>query len=733
MLSETDAKAVYRKHKAEIAARKLELAIQRAERFETKMQQAEAAGAEFEAESVKRKHAIDKAGRDEAAFTEYEEYLKAQKNLAATGGDLLSEADAKVAYRRPPEFVAPMAPAVRTYTGRKTSRRRINRAPDDPTLTADDGVKSGNRMDVYRAAAYAMLAIDNGGFLDPSLARLADEPLLRRAIDQVVGSSLAYASLSTATTGELLGENLHEAMRLQEALFSQAMDTLYGNDADSIDDLRAQARHYSLGQLESLNSDLKVIQAAYLDSILHEAGWAAIAYLIDSAELNRIVIGQLLGQGTEPDLESIDFSIMNLMRLDGLLSDEMRVASIYLDNPAAMFWQPFAPLYTEVLEDFKLEFDTSLLVKFIEEFGYQFIPFGIDFAVEVIHFLEGNSEFGDVALAAVPYVPVGVLKQLLKLGDDELMKLVGDVPAFRRLVGNASSFAPIPLSWFDGGYDALRELIDEGILEGVNHTDLLWKRDHFWSTRRGMPADDVFNVLEIANHNGRITDGALADFRQIIDDLLEQGAGRIDISHLSDDFTSQGRLIELAGVNYETFVWSRNTDNVKALQQAIIAREGGAGFHQVRSTVRLTINTPDGGTRSIELSTQLHHLSPARIDTADAIEIRRILADFDMGPNSGVGGTYLREDLHTFMHNEESVEATLSLLDACETREQAEYALDLFGRQLWEQNTSFPVLGERLDGQWIRYEDNIRQWQDAVKEIAKDVLDHLDVLKQIQQ
>jgi colicin import membrane protein len=68
MLSETDAKAAYRKSKAEIAARKLELAIQRAERFETKMQQAEAAGAEFEAESMKRKHAIEEPGRDEAAF-----------------------------------------------------------------------------------------------------------------------------------------------------------------------------------------------------------------------------------------------------------------------------------------------------------------------------------------------------------------------------------------------------------------------------------------------------------------------------------------------------------------------------------------------------------------------------------------------------------------------------------------------------------------------------------------
>jgi hypothetical protein len=113
-------------------------------------------------------------------------------------------------------------------------------------------------------------------------------------------------------------------------------------------------------------------------------------------------------------------------------------------------------------------------------------------------------------------------------------------------------------------------------------------------------------------------------------------------------------------------------------------------------------------------------------------EIRRILAGFDMGPNSGVGGTYLREDLHTFMHNEQSVEATLSLLDACETREQAEYALDLFGRQLWEQNTSFPVLGERLDGQWIRYEDNIRQWQDAVNEIARNVREDLKAFKQIQ-
>jgi hypothetical protein len=114
-------------------------------------------------------------------------------------------------------------------------------------------------------------------------------------------------------------------------------------------------------------------------------------------------------------------------------------------------------------------------------------------------------------------------------------------------------------------------------------------------------------------------------------------------------------------------------------------------------------------------------------------EIRRILADFDMGPNSGVGGTYLREDLHRFMHNGQSVRATRDILRQCETREHAEYALDLFGRQLWEQNTSFPVLGEQLDGQWIRYEDNIRQWQDAVEDIAKDVLDHLDVLKQIQQ
>jgi hypothetical protein len=114
-------------------------------------------------------------------------------------------------------------------------------------------------------------------------------------------------------------------------------------------------------------------------------------------------------------------------------------------------------------------------------------------------------------------------------------------------------------------------------------------------------------------------------------------------------------------------------------------------------------------------------------------EIRRILADFDMGPNSGVGGTYLREDLHRFMHNEQSVRATRDILRQCETREQAEYALDLFGRQLWEQNTSFPVLGERLDGQWIRYEDNITQWQDAVKEIAWGVQQDLEVLKQIQQ
>jgi hypothetical protein len=114
-------------------------------------------------------------------------------------------------------------------------------------------------------------------------------------------------------------------------------------------------------------------------------------------------------------------------------------------------------------------------------------------------------------------------------------------------------------------------------------------------------------------------------------------------------------------------------------------------------------------------------------------EIRRILAGFDMGPNSGVGGTYLREDLHRFMHNGQSVRATRDILRQCETREHAEYALDLFGRQLWEQNSSFPVLGELLDGQLIRYEDNINQWREAVKEIAWGVQQDLEVFKQIQQ
>jgi hypothetical protein len=131
MLSEADAKAAYRKQKAEIAARKLELAIQRAE------------------------------------------------NLAATGGDMLSETDAKAAYRRPTEIIAPLAPAVASpihsfsqdmYTDTPTDG--AGGSGEEPTNDVTEGALAIPPIILESAVMIKVWRLD--GILDFSLGTLVE-------------------------------------------------------------------------------------------------------------------------------------------------------------------------------------------------------------------------------------------------------------------------------------------------------------------------------------------------------------------------------------------------------------------------------------------------------------------------------------------------------------------------------------------------------------------------------